>query len=101
MNTLDARYAGIPLWSDATLEVGVDYAIVRPTDAQDAERSDLKNGVMLTTELTQGLLGGFNKNRCNTVPKATRHSASMAMVAGMVLKLQITALMASVSSTTV
>lgn len=61
VNTLDARYAGIPLWSDATLEVGADYAIVRPTDAQDAERDDLKNGVLLTTELTQGLLGGFNK----------------------------------------
>ena len=61
VNTLDARYAGLPLWSDATLELGADYAIVRPTDAQDAERSDLKNGVLLTAELTQGLLGGFNK----------------------------------------
>lgn len=61
VNTLDARYAGIPLWSDATLEVGADYAIVRPTDAQDAERGDLKNGVLLTAELTQGILGGFNK----------------------------------------
>lgn len=61
VNTLDARYAGIPLWSDATLEVGADYAIVRPTDAQDDQRDDLKNGVLLTAELTQGLLGGFNK----------------------------------------
>ncbi len=61
VNTLDARYAGIPLWSDATLEVGADYALVNPTDAQDAERSDLKNGVLLTAELTQGILGGFNK----------------------------------------
>ena len=61
VNTLDARYAGLPLWSDATLELGADYAIVRPTDAQDAERSDLKNGVLLTAELTQGIMGGFNK----------------------------------------
>lgn len=65
VNTLDARYAGIPLWSDATLEVGVDYAIVNPTDAQEASTNakykNAKNGVMLTAELTQGILGGFNK----------------------------------------
>jgi len=61
VNTLDARYAGIPLWSDASLEMGVDYAIVNPTDSQDDENPDLKNGVMITAELTQGLLGGFNK----------------------------------------
>jgi maltoporin len=65
VNTLDARYAGLPLWSDATLELGADYAMVNPTDAQDATASaagkDLKDGVMLTAELTQGILGGFNK----------------------------------------
>ncbi|MEZ7862277.1 MAG: maltoporin [Aeromonadaceae bacterium] len=65
VNTLDARYAGIPLWSDATLEVGVDYALVNPTDAQEASANaqykNAENGVMLTAELTQGLLGGFNK----------------------------------------
>jgi len=61
VNTLDARYAGIPLWSDATLEVGADYAMVNPTDAQDAQNSNLKDGVMLTAELTQGIMGGFNK----------------------------------------
>ncbi|MBP8127158.1 MAG: maltoporin [Aeromonadaceae bacterium] len=64
INTLDARYAGIPLWSDATLEVGVDYAIVNSTDAQDkldAKYKNAEDGVMLTAELTQGLLGGFNK----------------------------------------
>ncbi|WP_409420590.1 maltoporin [Pseudaeromonas sp. ZJS20] len=61
VNTLDARYAGIPLWSDASLELGVDYAIVNPTDSQDDENPDLKDGVMITAELTQGLLGGFNK----------------------------------------
>ena len=61
VNTLDARYAGLPLWSDATLELGVDYAMVNPTDAQEEQRDDLKDGVMLTAELTQGILGGFNK----------------------------------------
>jgi len=64
INTLDARYAGIPLWTDASLEVGLDYAIVNPTDAQEDSGSiykDANNGVMITAELTQGLLGGFNK----------------------------------------
>lgn len=61
VNTLDARYAGIPLWTDASLELGLDYAIVNPTDAQDDENSNLKDGVLITAELTQGLLGGFNK----------------------------------------
>ncbi|MDO2947015.1 maltoporin [Aeromonas simiae] len=61
-NILDARYAGIPLWQDASLELGVDYAIANETDDQKAasDRS-IKDGVMLTAELTQGLLGGFNK----------------------------------------
>lgn len=65
VNTLDARYAGVPLWSNATLEVGADYALVNPTDAQKASSNsqydNAKNGVMLTAELTQGILGGFNK----------------------------------------
>ncbi len=63
-NILDARYAGIPLWSDASLEVGLDYALANPTDAQDeaadAAGTDIDDGAMLTLELTQGMLGGFN-----------------------------------------
>ncbi|NEX80571.1 MULTISPECIES: maltoporin [Aeromonas] len=65
VNTLDLRYAGIPLWQDGSLEVGVDYAIVNPTDAQkdsaNTQYDDAKNGVMLTAEMTQGIFGGFNK----------------------------------------
>jgi maltoporin len=65
VNTLDLRYAGIPLWQDASLELGVDYAIVNATDAQkdssNTNYDDAKNGVMLTAELTAGVLGGFNK----------------------------------------
>jgi maltoporin len=65
VNTLDARYAGVPLWSDATLELGVDYALVNPTDAQEDSTNALyknaKNGALLTAELTQGIMGGFNK----------------------------------------
>ncbi|MBZ6067160.1 maltoporin [Aeromonas schubertii] len=62
VNTLDLRYAGIPLWSDASLEVGVDYALVNETDSQKAQKNNnMKDGVMLTAELTAGVLGGFNK----------------------------------------
>ena len=65
VNTLDLRYAGIPLWQDASLEMGVDYAIVNPTDAQksssNSQYKNAKDGVMLTAEMTQGVLGGFNK----------------------------------------
>ena len=66
VNTLDLRYAGIPMWQDASLEVGVDYAIANPTDAQksssNAQYKNAKDGVMLTAELTAGVLGGFNKS---------------------------------------
>ncbi|MNQ46125.1 Maltoporin precursor [compost metagenome] len=62
VNTLDLRYAGIPLWQDGSLELGVDYAIVNETEAQkDLKNDNMKDGVMLTAELTQGILGGFNK----------------------------------------
>jgi maltoporin len=61
VNTLDLRYAGIPLWSDASLELGMDYALVNETNDQKALKKDPKDGVMLTAELTQGVLGGFNK----------------------------------------
>ncbi|MGE6106496.1 maltoporin [Aeromonas sobria] len=66
VNTLDLRYAGIPLWQDASLELGVDYAIANPTDAQkesnNAQYKNAEDGVMLTAELTANVLGGFNKS---------------------------------------
>ncbi|WP_217520394.1 maltoporin [Vibrio metschnikovii] len=61
VNTLDARYAGIPVWENGSLEIGVNYAIVHDTDAASQAAKDAKNGVMLTAELTQGLANGFNK----------------------------------------
>ncbi|OOF34054.1 maltoporin [Salinivibrio costicola] len=61
VNTLDARYAGIPLWENGSLEVGINYALVHDTDAASQAAKDAKNGVMLTSELTQGLADGFNK----------------------------------------
>nr|WP_203130926.1 maltoporin [Aeromonas jandaei] len=68
-NILDARYAGIPLWTDASLELGVDYALANDTDEQKttinnqtgAQAGGSSNGAMLTAELTQSMLGGFNK----------------------------------------
>ncbi|MCG2837260.1 maltoporin [Photobacterium sp. WH77] len=61
VNNFDLRYAGLGLWNDASLELGVNYGLVNATDAQDAA-SDFNDGVMLTAELTQGgFLDGFNK----------------------------------------
>ena len=60
-NILDARYAGIPLWQDASLELGADYALANQTDEQEKASPDYKDGLMLTAEVTAGVLGGFNK----------------------------------------
>lgn len=61
VNTLDLRYAGLSLWSNASLEMGLDYAIVNETDAAPDSTKDANDGVMVTAELTQGLDSGFNK----------------------------------------
>jgi maltoporin len=61
VNTLDARYAGIPVWENGSLEVGINYALVHDTDEASQDAKDAKDGVMLTAELTQGLSNGFNK----------------------------------------
>ncbi|MBC7002370.1 maltoporin [Photobacterium sp. BZF1] len=61
VNTLDLRYAGIPLWENGSLEVGINYAITNETDEATQEAKDAKDGVLLTAELTQGLSAGFNK----------------------------------------
>ena len=61
VNTLDFRYAGLSLWSNASLEMGLDYAIVNETEDASSAAKDAKNGVMVTAELTQGLDSGFNK----------------------------------------
>ncbi|MDE1513866.1 maltoporin [Vibrio sp. dsl-7] len=61
VNTLDVRYAGIPLWSNASLELGLDYALVNPTENASQAVKDAKDGVLFTAELTQGLSSGFNK----------------------------------------
>ncbi|UJF18650.1 maltoporin [Vibrio sp. SS-MA-C1-2] len=59
VNIVDVRYAGINLWSGAQLELGLDYAITNPTSSQNDLNTN--NGLMFTAEMTQSLLGGFNK----------------------------------------
>jgi len=58
VNIFDMRYAGINLWDGASLELGVDYAMSNETDSFTGDKEE---GLMLTAEITQGLLGGFNK----------------------------------------
>lgn len=60
-NVFDIRYAGIPLWKDASLELGYDFANANPTDQQDALYPNIDDGHMLTGELTWAVMGGFNK----------------------------------------
>ena len=62
VNNLDLRWAQIPMWSDASLEVGVNYFMPSLTDAQDTANVNDDKAVMLTGEYTQGnFFGGFNK----------------------------------------
>ncbi|BBM67369.1 maltoporin [Vibrio alfacsensis] len=61
VNTLDARYAGIQVWNNGSLELGLNYALVNETEDASQKAKDAKNGVMFTAELTQGLDSGFNK----------------------------------------
>ncbi|GMQ49613.1 maltoporin [Vibrio sp. 10N] len=61
INSLDVRYAGIPLWQDASLELIGMAALPNETDAADQAIKDAKVGFMGTAELTLGLSAGFNK----------------------------------------
>ncbi|PKF61943.1 maltoporin [Psychromonas sp. psych-6C06] len=58
VNIFDLRYSNLALWNNASLELGVDYAMSNETDQFTGE---LEEGLMFTAELTQGVLGGFNK----------------------------------------
>ncbi|MGL4206805.1 MAG: maltoporin LamB [Aeromonadaceae bacterium] len=63
INYLDLRYAGLKPWTGAWTEFGIDYAMPNPTDEQKQAGGNYnpKNGVMLTGELSQEMLGGYNK----------------------------------------
>lgn len=61
-NTFDIRYAGIPLWKDASLELGYNFAQANTSDIQESELSfDPEDGHMVTAELSWALSDGFNK----------------------------------------
>ncbi|TAA43755.1 carbohydrate porin [Corallincola spongiicola] len=57
-NKLDLRYAGIPLWGDANLELVGIAAFADDSDAQNVETED---GLLAMAEISHSLLGGFNK----------------------------------------
>ncbi|HHQ4593718.1 TPA: maltoporin [Aeromonas veronii] len=64
INYIDVRYAGFKPWSGAWTEVGVDYAMPNPTDAQKTAggKLDPENGVMATAEISQYFAGsGINE----------------------------------------
>ncbi|MCZ8487446.1 carbohydrate porin [Vibrio lentus] len=55
----DVRYAGIPLWNNADLEVGIDMNFANEKQGQTVDADD---SVMCpTASLNQNLTGGFNK----------------------------------------
>jgi len=64
-NKLDVRYAGIPLWDGATLEVIGILGQADLTKAQDAavtaDGNSSENGSFFTAEIQHELMGGFNK----------------------------------------
>ncbi len=60
-NKLDLRYAGIPLWSGATLELVGIYGMADLTDAQEAAGHSDDDGFFFTAEISHPLKGGFNK----------------------------------------
>ena len=65
-NYIDVRYAKLPVFGDATLEVIADYLFVNKTDAQDDSAStgeiyNAKNAFQPTLILTKPLDNGFNE----------------------------------------
>lgn len=76
--TYDVRYANIPLWQDASLELGLDYIDPVTSDAQEEAMAakDLSKGGYLTAELTWGMLGGFNKTVGQYFLDGMAHAAS-------------------------
>ncbi|MDF2153535.1 maltoporin LamB [Vibrio sp. CAU 1672] len=54
----DVRYAGIPLWDKADLEIGLDYNVVKERKDQTV---DADNALMFTASLNHTLDNGFNK----------------------------------------
>lgn len=59
---LDARWNGIPLWTDGSLDVALIYAWANLSEAQKENQNRMNNGFLAHLEWTQGnFFGGFNK----------------------------------------
>ena len=59
---LDARWNGIPLWTDGSLDVALIYAWANLSQAQKDNENRMNNGFLAHLEWTQGnFFGGFNK----------------------------------------
>lgn len=81
-NILDARYAGIPLWTDASLELGIDYALANDTEEQKGKVIDpttgatagsSSDGMMLTAELDSVNVGWFQQDSCSVLYRLLQH----------------------------
>ena len=59
---LDARWNGIPLWTDGSLDVALIYAWANLSQAQKDNENRMNNGFLAHLEWTQSnFFGGFNK----------------------------------------
>ena len=59
---LDARWNGIPLWTDGSLDVAFIYAWANLSEAQKENENRMNNAFLAHLEWTQGnFFGGFNK----------------------------------------
>ncbi|PHM38939.1 maltoporin [Xenorhabdus mauleonii] len=60
-DVFDIRLANLPVNAGGTLEFGIDYGRANARKGYQLDKDASKDGVMLTTEHTQSLSGGFNK----------------------------------------
>ncbi|MBD2811657.1 maltoporin [Xenorhabdus sp. Vera] len=60
-DVFDIRLANLPVNAGGTLELGIDYGRANARKGYQLDKKASKDGVMLTAEHTQSMLGGFNK----------------------------------------
>ncbi|SFN86649.1 maltoporin [Xenorhabdus japonica] len=60
-DVFDIRLANLPVNAGGTLEFGIDYGRANARKGYQLDKKASKDGVMLTAEHTQSMLGGFNK----------------------------------------
>ncbi len=59
---LDARWSGIPLWTDGSLDIAMIYAWQNLSESQKQKEKNANNGYLAMVEWTLGnFFGGFNK----------------------------------------